>query len=129
MKNNKIMKKSEIGKIGEEKACEFLIKNGYEVLERNYWQKFGEIDIIAKAGDQTLAFIEVKTLLIKCGSAFSPEDNLTTQKYRNVKRMGEFFAAGHDYLINEKRGWRIDLIAVEFFDEKEEFILRHYENI
>lgn len=123
------MKNQEIGKIGEDRACEFLIKREYEILQRNYWQKFGEIDIIARAPDQTLVFIEVKTLLIKNRHVFLPEDNLTTQKYINVKRMAEFFAAKYEELINEERGWRIDLIAVEFFEEDEGCIIRHYENI
>lgn len=101
------MKKSDIGRIGEEKACEFLINRGYKILERNYWRKFGEIDIIARAPDRTLIFIEVKALLIKkefsSENAFSPEDNFTTQKYNKVKRMCEFFAAKNEELIDEER--------------------------
>src|ERR1700722_12923328 len=113
------MKKSDIGRIGEEKSCEFLTKRGYEILEKNYWQKFGEIDIIARASDGTLIFIEVKALLIKkefsSENGFSPEDNFTTHKYNKVKRICEFFAARHEELVDEEVGWRIDLIAVEFF--------------
>jgi len=123
------MKNSEIGKIGENRACEFLIKKGYEILERNYWRKFGEIDIIARAPDQTLIFIEVKTLLIKSGAQHKPEDNFTTHKFNKVKRVCEFFAASHDELIDEERGWRVDLVAVEFFEEDEGCIIRHYENL
>jgi len=125
----KSQKKSQIGKIGEENACQFLIKRGYKVLKRNYWKKFGEIDIIARANDGTIVFIEVKTLLIKNGGGFTPEDNLTTQKLRNVKRMAEFFAAEHEELVNEEMGWRIDLVAVEFFEPEGEFMVRHYKNI
>jgi putative endonuclease len=125
------MKNIDIGKIGENKACEFLIKKGYVILERNYWKKFGEIDIVARAPDQTLVFIEVKTLLIKNelgGRGFLPEDNFTSQKYRKVKRMCEFFSAQHDELIDEERGWRFDLIAADFY-ENGEFSMRHYENV
>jgi putative endonuclease len=130
------MKNQQNGKIGEDQACEYLINKGYQVLERNYWQKFGEIDIIAKAPDRTLVFIEVKLLLIKNGGKdlFSPEDNFTTQKAIKVKRMCEFFAAqrGHEELIDEERGWRLDLIAIEYFEGEtnaKKFVIRHYENV
>lgn len=55
MKSNK----RQIGKQQEERAALFLIERGYEVLERNFWCRFGEIDIIAKQGEY-LVFCEVK---------------------------------------------------------------------
>ncbi len=54
------MTTKEIGNFGEEKACEFLEKNGISVLARNYTCRGGEIDIIAKDGD-AIVFVEVKT--------------------------------------------------------------------
>jgi len=127
----KIMKKSEIGILGEQNACNFLIKRGYQIMERNYRKKFGEIDIIVRAPDLTLVFIEVKTLLIKNqdrGFGFSPEDNFTTHKFSKVKRMCEFFAAQHGGLVNEEVGWRVDLIAVDLFEDGK-CSIRHYENV
>ena len=47
------------GILGEDKACEFLKKQKFEILKRNFRSKFGEIDIIAKK-DGILHFIEVK---------------------------------------------------------------------
>ena len=49
-----------LGKVGEDKAAQYLKKKGIKVLERNYKNHFGEIDIIAKDGEYTV-FIEVKT--------------------------------------------------------------------
>ncbi|MFA5524456.1 MAG: YraN family protein [Tissierellales bacterium] len=49
-----------IGNIGERIALNFLLKNGYKILERNFRVKFGEIDIIALI-DHTIVFIEVKS--------------------------------------------------------------------
>ena len=43
----------------EDKATKFLEKNGYEIMDRNFHSRFGEIDIIAKKGE-ILHFIEVK---------------------------------------------------------------------
>lgn len=59
--------KRKIGGIYECKAIELLKKNGYEILELNYYSKYGEIDIIAKK-DNCLLITEVK--------------------YRNTKKFG-----------------------------------------
>lgn len=48
------------GFLSEDKATEFLKKSGFEILERNFHSKFGEIDIIAKK-DEILHFFEVKS--------------------------------------------------------------------
>lgn len=53
-------KHNELGKKGEQLAVDFLLKNGYDILERNYRFNKAEVDIIAKQND-TLAIIEVKT--------------------------------------------------------------------
>ena len=45
---SEILKKQDIGKKGEDLACEYLKDNGYEILERNFSCKLGEIEIIAK---------------------------------------------------------------------------------
>ncbi|WP_297955735.1 YraN family protein [uncultured Ruminococcus sp.] len=54
------MTKSEIGKLGEESVCAYLIRRGYKIAARNYRIKGGEIDIIAENGDY-MAFVEVKS--------------------------------------------------------------------
>ncbi len=54
------MNTTSVGRIGEDIACEYLRKNGYEILKRNYRAARGEIDIIAKKGKH-LSFVEVKT--------------------------------------------------------------------
>ena len=53
------MNKRGIGNKGEAIAASFLENNGIIILERNYQNRFGEIDIIAREGN-TLLFIEVK---------------------------------------------------------------------
>lgn len=49
------------GNNGEDRACEFLLKSGYQIEARNFRTKTGEIDIIALK-NETLVFVEVKTL-------------------------------------------------------------------
>lgn len=50
----------EKGNIAEDNACDFLLNNGYLIIERNFYSRFGEIDVIASK-DETLHFIEVKS--------------------------------------------------------------------
>lgn len=122
-------KNDHIGTIGEGLAWEYLKNKGYQILAKNYRQKFGEIDIIVRAPDLTLVFIEVKTLIMKTGGGFSPEDNFTKQKSNKVKRICEFFAAKYPNLIDEDAGWRIDVIALEILKADGSIFLRHYQNI
>ncbi|MDR7208535.1 YraN family protein [Flavobacterium piscis] len=51
---------NELGKKGEELAVEYLLQNGYEILDRNWTFQKAEIDVIARK-ENTLAIIEVKT--------------------------------------------------------------------
>lgn len=50
----------EIGKEGEEEAARYLESQGYQIIQRNFECRQGEIDIIAKDKDEYV-FIEVKT--------------------------------------------------------------------
>ena len=48
------------GTIGEDKACAYLRTQGFEIVDRNVYSKFGEIDIIA-IKSEVLHFVEVKS--------------------------------------------------------------------
>ena len=48
------------GNIAEEKACAFLYENGFEIVERNFYSRFGEIDIIVMK-ESIFHFVEVKS--------------------------------------------------------------------
>ncbi|WP_099190426.1 YraN family protein [Tepidibacter mesophilus] len=54
------MNNKEKGSLGEKIACNYLIKNNFHILEKNYRTKIGEIDLIAFK-DNKLSFIEVKS--------------------------------------------------------------------
>ncbi len=54
------MKRQTTGIIGEKLAAEFLTRQGYQFIEKNYRCKEGEIDIIANNGP-FLVFVEVRT--------------------------------------------------------------------
>lgn len=121
------------GKLGEDLACGYLVKNGYKVIRRNYREKWGEIDIIGKSRSGTLVFFEVKAL----GSAnpkaggLMPEDHATVAKLKKLRRICQMFVAKHADLVDEKKGWRLDLIAIvlDSTNPAEDSTIRHYENI
>jgi putative endonuclease len=73
-----------IGKMGERIAVRFLKKNGYEILEKNYRFQRGEIDIIAKKGEEII-FVEVKTKMR--GTFGEPEDRVGISKQRQIARV------------------------------------------
>jgi len=127
-------KKASIGKQGEDIAANCLKKQGYSVLVRNYRKPWGEIDIVAKAKDGTLVFVEVKTMK-NLEYSLKPEDNLTKAKKEKLARTCEQFMHTNPGLANEKKGWRMDLLAIDMPTEEaltNKFncdIIRHYENI
>ena len=69
------------GADNEQRATEYLIDNGYSILERNFRNKTGEIDIIAE-NDSTIAFVEVKTRSSK--SASMPREAVDNRKQRKI---------------------------------------------
>lgn len=120
--------KSETGKLGEDLACNFLIGKRFKIICRNYRKPWGEIDIIAKDPDGTLVFVEVKC--VRCNSAntvLQPEDNLTGAKLKKLQRTAELFVGSNEKLVDESRGWRIDLVAITLSGN--DCRIQHYENI
>lgn len=85
-----------IGALGEEFAANVLENKGFEILERNYMTKVGELDVIAKK-DSTLHFIEVKTRTeINCGY---PSEAVTEEKMRHIRNAAQI------YMNNKKISW------------------------
>ena len=117
--------KQEVGRLGEQEAADYLVKKGYKVIERNYRKKWGELDIVAKAPDRTLVFVEVKA---GGGYPFNPEENLTRAKLRKLQRTASIYANAKPDLVKDAKGWRIDLVAVDWSRGPDPDI-RHYENI
>ena len=127
--------KSQIGNLGEDLACEYLVKKKYKIIDRNFRQKWGELDIIAKAPDKTLVFVEVKTMTDNGDNGLQPENQLTQAKLEKLKRTASLYAGHFQNLINDKKGWRIDLIAIDLnlasglTKDGKDCDTRHYENI
>lgn len=113
-------RRHETGRVGEEVACDYVKKLGYEIIEKNYRNKMGEIDIIAKDKNEII-FIEVKT---RCQKKYgSPSEAVDRRKKRHIYHVAEFYL-----IINklENAFCRIDVIEVYFKDEK--ILVNHIKN-
>lgn len=94
------------GRNGELLAEEYLAINGYDIIERNYRNRFGEIDLIAREGN-TLVFIEVKTRNnYKHGL---PADAVDERKQRRLGRVALSYIANEG--INNQ-SCRFDVLSI-----------------
>lgn len=95
----------EHGNWGEEQAVAYLLREGFEVLERNWRYKRAEIDIVARE-DGILVFVEVKT---RAGVGFGrPEEMVDSRKRRLIIDASQAYmrAVGYDWEI------RFDIVSV-----------------
>ncbi len=77
-----------VGDIGEDFAVLLLTNAGYNVIERNYRSKVGEIDIIALK-DGVMHFIEVKT---RNGNQYGyPSESISTAKQSRIRKTAELY--------------------------------------
>jgi len=87
------------GNLAEDKACGFLDENGFMIVERNFYSRFGEIDIIASK-DEVLHFIEVKSGL----DYESAIQNITPQKISKIIKTANVYmkknALDVDFMID-----------------------------
>jgi putative endonuclease len=95
------------GKEGEKAAVKFLKKKGYRIIEKNYRNKSGEIDIVAEQ-DQVLVFVEVKS---RAGGEYGePLEAVTPHKQRKIGRVARGFVAQHRI---ENRDCRFDVVGIK----------------
>ncbi len=100
-----------LGGRGEEVAAQHLRRRGFEIVERNYRTRWGELDLVAFDGD-TLVFCEVKTVRRAPGGV-RPFDSLHPRKRTKVRRMARQWLsarAGRRYATR----LRFDAIGVTF---------------
>ncbi len=98
--------KNKLGKLGEDIAARFLTQKGWQILERNYRSRFGEIDIVAKDKD-FIVFVEVKSA--KLYSSSFPKESITRRKQMQISKMALAFLK-HFSLFG--RNARFDVMAV-----------------
>jgi Holliday junction resolvase-like predicted endonuclease len=127
-------KNNEIGKLGEDLACRFLVKHGFKIIDRNYWKKWGEIDIISQKVNK-LHFVEVKSVSreslhgVSCekggfrpksnefdrsntqsDGCFRPEDNMHPWKLQRLSRTIQTYLLEKD--VSDETEWQFNVITV-----------------
>lgn len=108
------------GKYGEESAVQHLKKLGFEILERNYRHRRGEIDIIGLLENKLLVFIEVK---LRSKVDFGqPEDFVTSAQERMIINGAEDYV----FAINWQKDIRFDIMAVDPKGKIEHFVDAFY---
>lgn len=110
---------NELGKKGEQLAIDYLLKNGYEIVERNYRFDKAEVDIIAQK-NSILAIVEVKTR--------SSIDFGNPQDFVKPKQIQRLIKAVDEYITvnNLDVEARFDIIAI--VKENNNFNIEHLEN-
>jgi putative endonuclease len=110
--------KIELGIKGEDLAVSFLKETGYRILKRNYRIGHSDIDILAQ-DESSLVFIEVRTKSRE--DRGMPEDTLTANKLRRMKKTAELYIA-----FNHYRGpARLDAVCIVLDNTGR---IRHFEH-
>ena len=101
------------GADGEKIAQQYLEKEGYEIIDKNFYCRFGEIDIIAKRGEE-IVFVEVKTR--KQSKYGEPAESVTKCKQNNIYKVAEFYT--YFYQLYDTP-MSLDVSEVYIFDDGE----------
>ena len=106
--------------MGEELAVRYLINKKYRILARNWRDRGGELDIVARDGG-TLVFVEVKT---RTSDTFAlPIDSVGFEKQRKLRRLAERYIVRNDFADCEVR---FDVISIVTHGAKPE--IEHLES-
>ena len=103
------MEAKDFGKQGEDGATDFLKGLGYEIIQRNYRKRSGEIDIIAfDPKRKEYVFAEVKSRRNRTFGA--PEEAVDERKVGKMADTAQHWLAEQG---REKEEWRLDLVILE----------------
>lgn len=99
--------KRKIGFEMEEEAAKFLISCGYEILERNFYTRFGELDMVATQ-EGCLVFVEVKYR--KTAAYGYPEEAITAVKKNAMRKAAQYYLYLHQNF--DGKPCRFDLVSI-----------------
>jgi len=122
--------KRELGNLGEDIAVVFLEKHGFRLIERNYFKKWGEIDIVSKK-DGVLRFIEVKTVSYETHSEAIPQETIRPEENMHPQKLGRLYRTIESYIMENKMAdsWQIDLVTVKIDRKRRKARVEMIENI
>ena len=98
--------RARLGTWGEGVAGRFLQDKGYRILTTNYRCRHGEVDIVARDGEE-LVFVEVRTR--RGGSFGAPEESLSKAKIRRLLNTCQEYVQN---TASEDAEWRVDLVSI-----------------
>ncbi|MBI5463626.1 MAG: YraN family protein [Ignavibacteriales bacterium] len=96
------------GNQGEDLAAEFLQRQGFTILQRNYRFERGEIDIVAQQGNE-IVFVEVKAR--RSATFGAPEEAVDERKQAQLRRVADGYLFEHQL---EDQLCRFDIVAVDY---------------
>jgi putative endonuclease len=108
-----------LGKQGESAACDYLIKQGYLILERGWRSGHLELDIIATIND-LLVVVEVKTRSKQFYA--DPDDTVSNKKLRQI------YEATDRYMEKKSITWEVRYDLITVIQEEDRFIIEHIED-
>lgn len=110
---------NDLGTKGEQLAIDFLIKNKYKILEKNYRYLKAEVDIIAQK-EEILAAIEVKT---RTSAYFgNPEE------FVNPKKIKLLLSAIDNYVVERDLDVEVRFDIIAIIKNKNETTIKHLED-
>lgn len=107
---------NDLGKKGEALAEEYLSRNGYQILAKNWRYLKAEIDIIAQKED-TLAIVEVKTR--------SSVDIVSPEAAVNDKKIKLLVSAANEYVIKNDLDVEARFDIISIYKKGEKYNLNH----
>ncbi|HET7271525.1 MAG TPA: YraN family protein [Rubrobacter sp.] len=114
------MKAKSSGTWGEDLALRYLTRRGYDLIERNYRTRYGEIDLILRK-DDTLVFVEVK---LRRGTGFGdPLEAVTPQKQATLRSLAEQYLSDQDPAFDTLRFDVVGILA-----DKDKLRIHHVED-
>src|ERR1035437_5902802 len=100
------------GNLSESIVCDFLVSRGYEIVDRNYLRKWGELDIVSSK-EGSLHFIEVKSDFRKNqNDGYRAEELMHNLKQRRLRRMVATYLEDKKYGLDHR--FVFDLAVVNF---------------
>jgi putative endonuclease len=115
--------KTKLGNLGEALAANYLKKLGYQILERNYRKKWGELDIVTRFKNN-IVFVEVKSQ--ERGTKFFPAQNVTYFKQQRLIRAARTWLS--ENRIPPERQWQIDVVVVKLDNNSGLSEIEHIKN-
>ena len=111
-----------IGAWGETIACEYLKQQGFEIVDRNVYTDYGEIDIVARFSDR-FHIIEVKTH--RSDNFGYPEEAITDKKRQHMYESAEAYLQTQPDPVSD---YQTDVIAIRVGPDGQTSEITYFEN-